>query len=161
MGVPVDVMVNDQRAGSIWRGESTAADLPAGPVAVSVSAWSAPGRSLVRLPAVAGGNYTLEVAPRTSSVAPAVFLGLAGAALDAAAAGEQGGPFTLRVISAQPPIGTAPAPSAASPPSSTATDREGRLTELRSLRARGLITEEVYREEQRRILAPLTGASGR
>jgi hypothetical protein len=31
------------------------------------------------------------------------------------------------------------------------------LAEIRRLRDRGLITDDIYREEQRRVLAPLTG----
>ena len=146
LAVSADVTVNDQRAGSIWRGESTSADVPAGPVSVAVTGSGNAGRSVVRLPAVPGGRYTIEAVP---TLANAWVYGMAG--------GDQSGPFTLAIVSADPPVGTQAAPTAATPvsaavPASPA-EREARLAELRRLRDRGLITEDVYRDEQRRVLA--------
>ncbi|GGJ25233.1 hypothetical protein [Neoroseomonas lacus] len=157
LGVSAQVMVNDQRAGSLWRGERTFADVPAGPATVAVSGSSVPGRWVTRLPTLAGGRYEIEVAPRGALFAPALMLGYLGTALDAAANVEQGGAFALAIVSAAPPIGT-PAPAASPTPiAATAGDRDERLAELRRLRSRGLITDDVYREEQRRVLAPMTG----
>lgn len=154
LGLPADITVNDQRAGSIWRGETTTADVPAGQTAVAVTAFGAPGRSVVRVPTVTGGRYTLEVAPRGSSAVPFIALGYLGSMLDGAASGEQGGTFSLTITSATPPIGTAATTATSAPaPALSAEDRERRLAELRRLRDRGLITEDIYREEQRRALA--------
>lgn len=153
LGLAADVAVNDQRAGGIWRGASTMADVPAGQTTVAVTAFGSPGRSVVRFPTVQGGRYTLEVAPRGSSFMPVMALGYLGALLDGVASGEQGGSFSLSITSASPPIGTPAAPALAAPPVLSAADREARLTELRRLRDRGLITDDVYREEQRRALA--------
>jgi hypothetical protein len=158
LGVSAQVLVNEQRAGSLWRGERTVADVPAGPVTVAVSGSAVPGRWVTRLPTVAGGRYEIEVAPRGALFAPALMLGYVGTALDAAANVEQGGAFALAIVSATPPIGT-PAPAARPAPiAATASDRDEQLAELRRLRSRGLITDDVYRDEQRRVLAPMTGA---
>lgn len=156
LGLSADVTVNDQSAGSIFRGQSTAVEVPAGLATVAVTAFGSPGRFVLRFPTVSGGRYDLQVVPRGASFAPAMMLGYVGSMMDAAANPERGGSFTLAIVSATPPIGT-PAPSPA-PPSvvATAADREDRLAELWRLRNRGLITDDVYREEQRRALAPMT-----
>jgi hypothetical protein len=153
VALAADISINDQRAGNLWRGETTVADVPAGQTAVMVTAFGSPGRSAVRFPTVPGGRYTVEVAPRGSSFVPVMALGYVGAMLDGAASGDQGGSFTLSITSAVPAIGTVAAP--APPPAAilTAQEREARLIELRRLRDRGLITDDVYREEQRLTLS--------
>jgi hypothetical protein len=146
LAVPADITINDQRAGSIMLSETTQADVPAGQASVAATARANPGRSVLRLPTAPGGRYTIEVAPSFSN---GFFGGFA--------SGEQGGLFMLTITSADPPIGTPAAPIAAMPVAASApasaADREARLAELRRLRDRGLIAEDVYREEQRRILA--------
>jgi hypothetical protein len=154
LGVTADVTVNEHRVGSIFRGQAGSIDAPAGTAAVSVASWSTPGRFTIRFPTVSGGRYGVEVAPRGALFGSTLALGMLGAAIDAAANPEQGGAFTLAVVSAEPPIGT---PSVPMSVAATAGSREERLIELRGLRDRGLITEAVYQEEQRRVLAPLTG----
>lgn len=158
LALAADATVNDQRAGSLFRGQSTAADVPAGTTTVAVTAFGAPGRFALRFPTLPGGRYEVEIAPRGSSMLPGITLGLIGSMLDAVANPEQGGQFTLTIVSASPPIGS---PMPAPPIAATAVDREDRLAELRRLRDRGLITEDVYREEQRRVLAPLSGTPPR
>lgn len=146
LAVPADITINDQRAGSVMLSETTQADVPAGQTSVAVTARANPGRSVIRFPTVPGGRYTIEVEPSLSN---GFFGGFS--------SGEQGGLFLLTITSADPPIGTQAAPTAATPvaaavPASPA-EREARLAELRRLRDRGLITEDVYRDEQRRVLA--------
>lgn len=157
LGLGAEVSINDQRAGTIWRGERTVADVPAGLTTVAITAFGSPGRFVLRFPTVPSGIYGLEVAPRGASFAPAMLFGYLGAMMDAASNPEQGGSFTLSAVSATPPIGTPPPPPAPVSVVATAGDREDRLLELRRLRDRGLISEDVYRDEQRRVLGPLTG----
>jgi hypothetical protein len=45
LALGADIAVNDQSAGSIFRGESTSAEVPAGMTTVAVSAWGSPGDS--------------------------------------------------------------------------------------------------------------------
>ncbi|MBW6397488.1 hypothetical protein KPL78_06500 [Roseomonas sp. HJA6] len=158
LGVSAQVLINDQRAGSLWRGERTSAEVPAGTTTVVISGPGVPGRWVTRLPTVSGGRYEIEVSPRGALFAPAMMLGYVGTALDAAANVEQGGAFSVAIVSAAPPIGTAAPAAPPAPVAATANDRDERLAELRRLRSRGLITEDVYRDEQRRVLAPMTGA---
>jgi hypothetical protein len=124
---------------------------------VAVSAFGSPGRFVLQFPTVSGGRYDLLVAPRGASFAPALLFGYLGSMMDAAANPERGGSFTLAVGSATPPIGTPPLAPASLPVAASAGDREDRLAELRRLRDRSLITDDIYREEQRRVLTPLTG----
>lgn len=161
LALAAEVAVNDQRAGALYRGDTTTADVPAGTTTVAVTAFGAPGRFVLRFPTVSGGRYELQAAPRGASVMPGMTMGLFGSMLDAAANPEQGGQFALAIVSAVPPIGSPPPTPPALSVTATAGDREERLAELRRLRERGLITEEVYREEQRRVLAPLTTSAPR
>lgn len=146
LGVTADITVNEQRLGSVFRGQGGSIEVPAGVASVSTTSWSTPGRFTIRFSTVPGGRYDVEVAPRGALLGPSLALGMLGAALDAASNPEQGGAFTLAVISATPPIGSRP------PPLSPAA-RDGRLLELRQLYDRGLITDEVLRAEQSRALA--------
>src|ERR1700760_1227923 len=58
------IAINEQSAGSIFREQSTSADVLAGVTTVAVSAFGSPGRFVLRLPTVSGGHYDLVVAPR-------------------------------------------------------------------------------------------------
>jgi hypothetical protein len=124
LGLGADIAVNDQSLGSIFRGESTGADVPAGLTTVAVNAFGSPGRFVLRFPTVSSGHYDLQVAPRGSSFMPVMLYGYLGAAVDASANPEQGGSFTLAIVSAQPPIGTPPvAQSGFQPPGAAAIER--------------------------------------
>ena len=161
LALAANVTVNDQRAGSLYRGQSTAAEVPAGVTTVTATGFGAPGRFVLRFPTVSGGRYDLLAAPRGDSLGPALAFGLIGSMLDAAANPEQGGAFNLTIVSASPPVGTPPPTPPPLPIAATAGDRDERLAELRRLWERGLITNDVYRDEQRRVLAPVTSTPAR
>jgi hypothetical protein len=60
LALGADIAVNEQSAGSIFRGESTSAEVPAGVTTVTVSAFSSPGRFVLRFTTVSGGRYDLQ-----------------------------------------------------------------------------------------------------
>lgn len=155
-GAPANVAVNEQRAGTLWRGESVLVDMPAGTTTVSVSSPNGPGRWTTRFVTAPGGSYRLELGVRGASYTSAFMLGYLGAALDAASNPEQGGMFQLAVVAADPPLGTV-APTVApdvpvAPQHATPEARREALEEARRLRREGLISDDVLREQQRRIL---------
>jgi hypothetical protein len=152
LGAPANVAINEQRAGGLWRGDRVVVDVPAGQTTISVSSPGNPGRWTTRVPTVSGGRYQIELGVRGASYMPALMFGYLGSALDAASNPEQGGIFQLTVVSADPPIGATRAAQTAPAPTSPEARREA-LEELRRLRRDGLISEEVYREGQRRSLA--------
>ncbi len=156
-GGAANVAINEQRAGGLWRGESMTIDVPAGTTAVSVTTPTAPGRWTTRFQTVSGGRYHLELGVRGASYTSTLMLGYLGAALDAASNPEQGGSFQLAIVAADPPLGTAASSAVGGdrPVSGALTTAEGRreaLEEARRLRREGLITDDVLRDQQRRIL---------
>ena len=94
-GAPATITLNGQKVADISSGGSAVIDVPAGESVLAASAWSYPGEFKVRLNAVAGQRYALDVAPRSASFGPGTLLGPIGGALDASV-NENAGAFELK-----------------------------------------------------------------
>jgi len=92
---PATITLNGNKVADIGPGGSALVDVPAGPNVLAVSAWSYPGQFSVKLNAVAGQKYALEVAPRSDSFAPGMLLGPVGGVIDASV-NENAGAFEMK-----------------------------------------------------------------
>ncbi len=95
-GVPATVTLNGQKVADIASGGQAIVDVPAGQNVLAASAWSYPGQFSVKLNAIAGQKYALDVAPRASSLGPGMLLGPVGGAIDASV-NENAGAFELKL----------------------------------------------------------------
>lgn len=95
----VDIDANGSRIASLSSGGSYTGPLPPGPVVLTATCWSSPGkrhRPLQRsFNAVAGKRYAFEVSPRGEQFAAAVIGGVIGLAADTAANGVTSGSFKI------------------------------------------------------------------
>jgi|GEM_PF-5706443 len=99
-----EIAVNGVPVGTLGRGQRAAVDVPAGPVTI-MARTTAPGQWVLRIPAVAGGRYEVEVAPRALAALPAAGFGTLGMLGEAAVNPEASGSFALTLVSAAPPLG--------------------------------------------------------
>jgi len=99
--VPVRVSANGADFASLGLGESFTGGVKPGPVTLTTSMWSTPGNYTVHFNAVAGKRYAFELQPREAGIALAVAGGIVGAVADAAANGEQSGPYKLVEVPAR------------------------------------------------------------
>ena len=98
--VPVRVTANGAEFASLGLGESFTGGVKPGPVTLTTSMWSTPGNYTVHFNAVAGKRYAFELQPREAGIALAS-AGIIGAVVDAAANGEQSGPYKLVEVPAR------------------------------------------------------------
>jgi hypothetical protein len=99
--VPVRVSANGADFASLGLGESFTGGVKPGPVTLTTSMWSTPGSYTVHFDAVAGKRYAFELQPRGAGLALAS-AGIIGSVVDAAANGEQSGPYKLVEVSVPP-----------------------------------------------------------
>jgi hypothetical protein len=92
--VPVNVSANGAEFASLGLGESFTGGIKPGPVTLTTSMWSTPGSYTVHFNAVAGKHYAFELQSRGAGIALAS-AGIIGSVVDAAANGEQSGPYKL------------------------------------------------------------------
>lgn len=92
--VPVNVTANGASFASLGLGESFTGGIKPGPVTLTTSMWSTPGSYTVHFNAEAGKRYAFELQSRTAGIALASG-GILGSVVDAAANGEQSGPYKL------------------------------------------------------------------
>jgi hypothetical protein len=92
--VPVRVTANGAEFASLGLGESFTGGVKPGPVTLTTSMWSTPGSFTVHFNAEAGKRYAFELQPRGAGLALAS-AGIIGSVVDAAANGEQSGPYKL------------------------------------------------------------------
>lgn len=98
-GAPATIALNGKEVADIAVGGTAIVDVPAGSNVLAASAWSYPGTYSLKLDAVAGHAYALEVAPRASSFGPSLF-GPVGALIDSSANNGNAGAFEMRVVDA-------------------------------------------------------------
>jgi hypothetical protein len=96
VGVPATITLDGQKVADVASGGSAVVDVPAGAHVLAAHAWSYPGEYSVRLKAIAGQTYALEVAPRGDSFAPSLF-GVAGGLIDTGVNGNAGA-FQMRML---------------------------------------------------------------
>jgi len=94
---PATITVDGEKVASVDRGGTALVDIPAGNNTLAASAWSYPGEYKVKLNAVAGQTYRLEVQPRSDSFGPSILLGPIGGMIDSAA-NENAGAFEMKLV---------------------------------------------------------------
>jgi hypothetical protein len=94
---PATITLNGEKVASVGSGGTAFVDIPAGDNTLAASAWSYPGEYKVKLNAVAGQTYRLEVQPRADSFGPSVLLGPIGGMIDSAA-NENAGAFEMKLV---------------------------------------------------------------
>ncbi len=99
--VPVNVTANGAEFASLGLGESFTGGVKPGPVTLKTTMWSTPGSFTVQFNAVAGKHYAFELQPRQAGIAFAA-AGILGSVVDAAANGEQSGPYKLVEVPVPP-----------------------------------------------------------
>lgn len=92
--VPVRISANGAEFASLGLGESFTGAIKPGAMTLTTSMWSTPGSFTVHFNAEAGKRYAFELQPRTAGLAWAA-AGIVGSVVDAAANGEQSGPYKL------------------------------------------------------------------
>jgi hypothetical protein len=96
--VPVDLDANGVRIVSLASGGSYTGPIPPGPVTLTATSWSSPGRYTVRFNAEPGRQYAFEVAPRNEQMAATFVFGVVGLAADSVAHEETSGAFKITAI---------------------------------------------------------------
>ena len=92
---PATITLNGTKVADVGTGSSATIDVPAGQCTISVSAWSYPGSSTLKINAKPGETLALEVAPRDASLGAGMLLGPLGGLVDGSTA-QSGGAFDLR-----------------------------------------------------------------
>jgi hypothetical protein len=96
--VAVDIDANGAKIASLAAGGSYTGPLPPGPVTLTATCWSSPGRYTIRFNAEPGKRYAFEVSPRTEQLAATAIGGVIGLAADTAANGETSGAFKITAV---------------------------------------------------------------
>tara|TARA_B100000073_G_scaffold206485_1_gene171313 strand:- start:1295 stop:1906 length:612 start_codon:yes stop_codon:yes gene_type:complete len=143
----------EYRITEIKNGKSEIIKVPEGRNTFYVSGFGTPGQSSVSFNAKSGENYSLMIAPRSSSFWAGVAGGVIGNAIETAIEKDitsEGGAFR---ISLQYPseITNKYKTNYTSKPDLNFLQEE--LTKLRDLYEKGLISEEVYQERQKEIIS--------
>ena len=99
--MPVAVTANGADFASLGLGETRTGGIKPGPVTLAATMLATPGTYTVHFNAEAGKRYAFELQPRTAGVVAAVSAGILGSVVDAAANGEQAGPYKLVEVPAR------------------------------------------------------------
>ena len=93
--VSVDIDANGTKIASLAAGGSYTGPLPPGPVTLTATSWSSPGRYTIHFTAIAGKRYAFEISPRSEQFAATAIGGVVGLAVDTAANGDTSGAFKI------------------------------------------------------------------
>lgn len=93
--VAVDIEANGTRIASIDNGGSYTGPVAPGPVTLTATSWSSPGRYSVHFNAEPGKRYAFAVTPRDEQAAVMFIGGVVGLAADTIANGETSGAFKI------------------------------------------------------------------
>jgi len=93
--MPVAVTANGADFASLGLGETRTGGIKPGPVTLAATMLATPGTYTVHFNAEAGKRYAFELQPRTAGMVAAVSADILGSVVDAAANGEQAGPYKL------------------------------------------------------------------
>jgi hypothetical protein len=96
--VSVDIDANGTRIASLAAGGSFTGPVPPGPVTLTATTWSSPGRYTIRFNAEAGKRYAFEVSARDEQVVAQVILGVAGVVADTIINDETSGAFKIAAV---------------------------------------------------------------
>jgi hypothetical protein len=96
--VAVDIDANGARLASLAAGGSFTGPVPPGPVTLTVTCWSSPGRYTIHFNAEAGRRYAFEVSGRDEQVVATVAFGLIGAVADTVINDETSGAFKIAAV---------------------------------------------------------------
>lgn len=154
--------------GSCEYGGFSAFDVAPGKHVLTVDMWDSPGTCDLQIEVTAGNRYFFQIRPRSANLTGALVGGLIGMAVESYGL-QCGGAFSVHLVpeeyatakladlrmteaSTLPPAGALQPVSTPAVQSGTSESVEQRLTELKRLRDAGLITEDVYQDQQRRAL---------
>ena len=96
--VAVDIDANGAKIASLAAGGSYTGPVHPGPVTLTATCWSSPGRYTIHFNAEAGKRYAFEVSSRNEQIAAAAVGGIVGLAVDTAANGETSGAFQITAV---------------------------------------------------------------
>ena len=96
--VAVDIDANGVRLASIKAGGSFTGPLPPGPVVLTATCWSSPGRYTVRFNAEPGRRYAFEVSARDQQIVVGAAFGLIGVMADSAINEGNSGAFKITAV---------------------------------------------------------------
>ena len=143
----------EYRITEIKNGKSEIIKVPEGRNTFYVSGFGTPGQSSVSFSAKSGENYSLMIAPRSSSFWAGVAGGVIGNAIETAIEKDitsEGGAFRI-ALQYSSEITNKDKTNYTSKPDLNYLEEE--LTKLRDLYEKGLISEEVYQERQKEIIS--------
>jgi hypothetical protein len=143
----------EYRITEIKNGKSEIIKVPEGRNTFYVSGFGTPGQSSVSFNAKSGENYSLMIAPRSSSFWAGVAGGVIGNAIETAIEKDitsEGGAFRI-ALQYSSVITNKDKTNYTSKPDLNFLQEE--LTKLRDLYEKGLISEEVYQERQKEIIS--------
>ncbi len=141
------VSVNSKVVASLPRGETTYVDINPGGATVRVDHPTSPGAFAISFPARPGRVYRIEVSPRSESFLPGAMLGIIGSSIDASIT-ENSGLFMVKNLSYE-----VEEKSSRGRQLNSEEDKRRKLQDLKKLKDDGLIDEDVYKEQQLKILS--------
>lgn len=169
MAAKATVDINGERVAELWRGESFSANYDPGRLVITTDSWGSPGEFTLVITTEPDTEYLLEISPREELMNSALF-GYAGAIVDAEV-NENSGPFklTIKKVTRNNRVNPAYLPNKTQAPTSidkpnepkvieedlvskTPSTLREKLDELKHLYESGLISEDVYLEQQRKLL---------
>jgi hypothetical protein len=96
--VSVDIDANGARIASLAAGGSYTGPVPPGPVTLTATCWSSPGRYTIHFNAEAGRSYAFEVSSRNEQIAATAAFGVIGLAADTAINEDTSGAFKITAL---------------------------------------------------------------
>jgi hypothetical protein len=96
--VTVDIDANGARIASLAAGGSFTGPVSPGPVTLTATSWSSPGRYTVRFNAQPGKRYAFAVSPRDDQMVVTAVAGVVGLVADTAINGETSGTFQITAV---------------------------------------------------------------
>jgi hypothetical protein len=96
--VAVDIEANGTRIASLAAGGTYTGPVPPGPVTLTATCWSSPGRYTIHFNAEAGKRYDFEVSSRNEQIAASVAFGVVGLVADTAINESTSGAFKITAV---------------------------------------------------------------
>jgi hypothetical protein len=96
--VAVDIDANGTKIASLAAGGTYTGPIPPGPVTLTATCWSSPGRYTIHFNAEAGKRYDFEVSSRNEQIAASVAFGVVGLVADTAINENTSGAFKITAL---------------------------------------------------------------
>lgn len=93
--VSAEIDINGAKVTDLASGQTYSANIPPGPITITVSCWCGPGHYSTSFTAAPGGSYRFVVSPRLEQAGAQITGGLIGLAIDTAANGDRSGTFKI------------------------------------------------------------------